>query len=78
MSDHSVIGWLVEPLQYQFVCRGLVMSLLLGVGCALVGSVLLLRRMALAADSFGHALLPGVTLRICVLVRVWVQRLSGR
>lgn len=59
MSD-SLIGWLVEPLQYQFLCRGLAMALLLGVGCGLVGSVLLLRRMVLAVDSFGHALLPGV------------------
>ena len=62
MNDQSLISWLVEPFQYQFMCRGLVMALLLGVGCALVGSVLLLRRMALAADSFGHALLPGVGL----------------
>jgi len=62
MSDHSMLGWLTEPLQYQFMCRALVMSLLLGIACALVGSVLLLRRMALAADSFGHALLPGVGL----------------
>lgn len=60
MSDSSFIGWLVEPLQYQFMCRGLAMAVLLGMSCAMMGSVLLLRRMVLAVDSFGHALLPGV------------------
>ncbi len=59
---HTLWLWLVEPLQYQFVCRGLLMSVLLGISGGIVGSILLLRRLALMADSFGHCLLPGVGL----------------
>ena len=54
------LAWLAEPLQYQFMARGLVMAAIIGCAGGLVGSVLLVRRMALMADSFGHALLPGI------------------
>ncbi len=54
--------WLTDPLQYTFFARGLVMALLLGVAGGLVGSILLLRRIVLMADSFGHSLLPGIGL----------------
>lgn len=60
MSD--LFSWLSEPLQYQFVARGMAMALLLGVAGGLVGCVLLLRRIVLMADSFGHSLLPGIGL----------------
>jgi zinc/manganese transport system permease protein len=65
MSDPT--AWLLEPLHYRFVCRGLGMAVLLGVSGGIAGSVLLLRRMALMADSFGHSLLPGVALSYLVL-----------
>lgn len=35
-------------------------ALLLGVGCGLVGSFVVVRRMALAGDAVSHAVLPGV------------------
>ncbi len=52
----------VDPLHYRFVARGMGMALLLGVSGGLVGCVLLLRRIVLMADSFGHSLLPGIGL----------------
>lgn len=60
MSD--LLAPLLEPFQYQFVARGLGMALLLGIAGGLVGCVMLLRRIVLMADSFGHALLPGIGL----------------
>lgn len=60
MSDP--LAWLLDPLQYRFVARGLAIAFLLGVGGGLVGCVLLLRRIVLMADSFGHSLLPGIGL----------------
>lgn len=60
MSD--LLQWLTDPFQYQFVARGLGMALLLGVAGGLVGCILLLRRIVLMADSFGHSLLPGIGL----------------
>ena len=54
------LDWFLAPLQFHYVWRGLAMALLLGVAGGVAGSVLLLKRMVLVADSFGHALLPGV------------------
>jgi hypothetical protein len=58
----EAFSWLSDPLTHRFVARGLVMAFLLGVAGGLVGCVLLLRRIVLIADSFGHALLPGIGL----------------
>lgn len=60
MSDP--FSWLLEPLQYRYLGRGLAMAFLLGVSGGLVGCILLLRRIVLMADSFGHSLLPGIGL----------------
>lgn len=38
----------------------LALSILIGIGCALVGSFLLLRRMALTGDAISHSVLPGL------------------
>lgn len=58
MSD--LLGWLTEPLQYQFMLRGLLISVLLGTGGGLLGCVLLQRRMALMGDALAHSILPGL------------------
>ena len=66
MDDTLARGW-SAPFDYHFVWRGLLMAVLLGVAGGLVGCVLLLRRMVLMADSFGHSLLPGVALAYLVM-----------
>ena len=53
---------LIEPFSARFMQRALLTAAMLGVSGALVGTVLVLRRLALVADSFGHALLPGVAI----------------
>lgn len=58
----TLATWLCEPLHFRFVLRGLAIALLLGIAGGVAGCVLLLRRMALMADSFGHSILPGVGL----------------
>jgi ABC-type Mn2+/Zn2+ transport system permease subunit len=60
MADPSVV--LADPFAHHFIARGLAMAFLLGVAGGLVGCILLLRRIVLVADSFGHALLPGIGL----------------
>ena len=38
------------------------MAVLLGVPCALLGNYLMLRRMALAGDAISHSVLPGLVI----------------
>jgi zinc/manganese transport system permease protein len=56
----SVHELLVAPFSYEFMRRGLLSSMLLGVSGGLLGSVLILRRLALMGDALSHSLLPGV------------------
>ncbi len=51
---------LLEPLGYAFMVRGLLAALIVGVVCAVLGSYIVLRGMALFGNALAHAILPGV------------------
>ncbi len=55
-----IISWLIEPLQYGFMQRGLAAAIIIGVLCAVVGCYVVLRSMAFLGDALAHAILPGV------------------
>lgn len=55
-----MIAWLVEPLSYQFMQRGLLASVMVGILCAVIGCYVVLRSMAFIGDAMAHAILPGV------------------
>ncbi|MCC6260541.1 MAG: metal ABC transporter permease [Anaerolineales bacterium] len=54
------MNWLLEPLTYQFMQRGLLASVIVGVLCAVMGTYVVLRGMAFLGDAMAHAILPGV------------------
>jgi ABC-type Mn2+/Zn2+ transport system permease subunit len=53
---------LLEPLRYSFMLRGLLAVILVGLTSAVVGSFVVLRRMAFLGDALAHAILPGVAI----------------
>jgi ABC-type Mn2+/Zn2+ transport system permease subunit len=55
-----MIDWLLEPLSFGFMQRGLVASVMVGVLCAVIGCYVVLRSMAFLGDAMAHAILPGV------------------
>ncbi len=55
-----MIHWLVDPLSFAFMQRGLAAALIVGVVCAVVGCYVVLRSMAYLGDALAHAILPGV------------------
>jgi manganese/iron transport system permease protein len=55
-----VIAWLVTPLTYGFMQRGMLVAVLVGVACAVVGCYVVLRSMAFIGDAMAHSILPGV------------------
>jgi zinc/manganese transport system permease protein len=57
MNLHEI---LVGPFAYEFMRRGLLSAMLLGISGGLLGCILVLRRMALMGDALSHSLLPGV------------------
>lgn len=54
------MNFLLEPLAYQFMQRGLLASVIVGVLCAVMGTYVVLRGMAFLGDAMAHAILPGV------------------
>lgn len=57
-----MIQTLIEPLQYGFMQRSLVIAILVGIVCAIVGSYLMVQRLALLGDAISHSVLPGLAI----------------
>jgi len=55
-----ILDWLTQPFSYAFMQRGLVVALVVGVLCAVIGCYVVLRSMAFLGDALAHAILPGV------------------
>lgn len=55
-----MLDWLIQPLQYPFMVRGISAAVLVGIVCAVVGSFIVLRGMAFFGDALAHAILPGL------------------
>ncbi|WP_035571186.1 metal ABC transporter permease [Halonatronum saccharophilum] len=50
----------ISPLGYQFMQRAFLAAIVVGVICGVLGSLLILRKLALMGDAISHAVLPGV------------------
>jgi len=55
-----MMNFILEPLQYAFMVRGVVAAILVGIVCAVVGTYVVLRGMAFFGDALAHAILPGI------------------
>ncbi len=59
---NTLWSWIVAPLAYGFMQRGMLAAMLVGVLCAIVGCYVVLRSMAFLGDALAHAVLPGVAI----------------
>ena len=55
-----MMDWLLTPLHYEFMVRGMLAAVIVGVVCAVLGTYVVLRGMAFFGDALAHAVLPGV------------------
>ncbi|MCS7087905.1 MAG: metal ABC transporter permease, partial [Thermoflexales bacterium] len=53
---------LFEPFQYAFMRSAALAGLVVGVTCALVGTYVVVRRMAFIGDALAHTVLPGLVI----------------
>lgn len=56
------MSFFLEPLQYEFIQRGMIAAILVGTLCAVVGTYVVLRGMAFFGDALAHTILPGIAL----------------
>ncbi len=59
---NTLWSWIVAPLAYGFMQRGMLAAMLVGVLCAIIGCYVVLRSMAFLGDALAHAVLPGVAI----------------
>lgn len=64
MAD--AFGLILDPLTYPFMLRGLTAALIVGIVCAVLGTYIILRGMALFGNALAHAILPGVAVAYLV------------
>lgn len=57
-----MLNWLVEPLSYEFIRNAIAIGILTGILCPVVGTYLIVQRMALLGDVIAHAVLPGLAI----------------
>jgi len=62
----TLLDLLLEPLQYDFIVRALVATVVAAVVCALLSCWLVLVGWSLMGDAVSHAVLPGVVLAYVV------------
>lgn len=54
------LNWLMEPLGYPFMQRGMIAAIATGVVCAILSCFLVLKGWSLMGDAISHAVLPGI------------------
>jgi manganese/iron transport system permease protein len=54
------MGWLTDPLGYDFALRALAEVVVMGVTCGAIGAYVVVRRLAFIGDAISHAVFPGI------------------
>ncbi|KUL93681.1 iron ABC transporter permease [Bosea sp. WAO] len=54
--------WLFAPFAHEFMQRGLIVAVMVGVVCAVLSCFLVLKGWSLMGDAVSHAVLPGIVL----------------
>lgn len=67
-----MIEWLLNPLSYAFMQRGLLAALMVGILCAVIGCYVVLRSMAFLGDAMAHAVLPGIAVAYLLAINLTV------
>lgn len=63
---------LISPLQYGFMQRSLIIAIIVGLLCAIVGSYLMVQRLALLGDAISHSVLPGLAIAFIIGANIFI------
>jgi manganese/iron transport system permease protein len=61
-----MLGFILDPMAYGFMQRGLVAAILVGIVCAVMGAFVVLRGLAFIGDAVSHAAFPGLVIAYLV------------
>ncbi|WP_013324462.1 metal ABC transporter permease [Gloeothece verrucosa] len=76
-----MLNFLLDPLNYEFMRNALAIAMIVGLLCPVVGSYLIVQRMALLGDVIAHCVLPGLSisffLGIDILIGAFTSGILG-
>lgn len=58
----AIAQWFIEPLQYEFMLKAVIVSAFVGLVCAVLSCYMTLKGWALMGDAVSHSVTPGVVL----------------
>lgn len=58
----DIVSFFTEPLQYAFMTKALFVSTIVGITCAILSCLMVLKGWSLLGDAISHAVLPGVVI----------------
>jgi len=67
-----MLDFLIEPLQHAFMQRSLIIAVVVGIICAVVGSYLMVQRLALLGDAISHSVLPGLAIAFILEINIFI------
>lgn len=67
-----MLDWILEPISYQFMQNALLIGILIGILCPVVGTYLIVQRMSLLGDVMAHSVLPGLAIAFYLNINILV------
>lgn len=67
-----MVDFLLDPMVYGFMQRGLVAAALVGVVCAVMGAFVVLRGLAFIGDAVSHAAFPGLVIAYLLGIPLYI------
>jgi manganese/iron transport system permease protein len=67
-----VLEFVLDPMAYSFMQRGLVAAILVGIVCAVMGAFVVLRGLAFIGDAVSHAAFPGLVIAYMLGIPLYI------
>jgi manganese/iron transport system permease protein len=67
-----MLDFLLDPMAYGFMQRGLVAAILVGIVCAVMGAFVVLRGLAFIGDAVSHAAFPGLVIAFMLGIPLYI------
>ena len=61
-----MLDWIIQPLSLAFMQRALMLGILLGILCAIVGSYMIVQQMGMLAHAISHSVMAGLPIAYVV------------
>jgi manganese/iron transport system permease protein len=67
-----MLQWILEPLSYEFMRNAVIIGILIGILCPVVGIYLIVQRMSLLGDVMAHSVLPGLAIAFYLKINILI------